>query len=176
MFSVIACVRDYHDWRLVGAAAIVCLVGSLATMLLLSRAQECDAGQRRLWIAASAFACGIGIWATHFIAMLAYDGGLPISYGLGLTGLSVVLAIAGSWGAILVASEGTSGYSFASGGVLMALAIATMHLTGMQAIEAQATIEYDPYVTLAAVVTGAGLATLSFLTFFKLTGAKRIVI
>lgn len=176
MFSVIACVRDYHDWRLVGAAAVVCLVGSLATMLLLSRAQECDAGQRRLWIAASAFACGIGIWATHFIAMLAYDGGLPISYGLGLTGLSVVLAIAGSWGAILVASEGTSGYSFASGGVLMALAIATMHLTGMQAIEAQATIEYDPYVTLAAVVTGAGLATLSFLTFFKLTGAKRIVI
>lgn len=144
MFSVIACVRDYHDWRLVGAAAIVCLVGSLATMLLLSRAQECDAGQRRLWIAASAFACGIGIWATHFIAMLAYDGGLPISYGLGLTGLSVVLAIAGSWGAILVASEGTSGYSFASGGVLMALAIATMHLTGMQAIEAQATIEYVP--------------------------------
>ena len=175
MFSVIACIRDYHDWRLVGAAAVVCLVGSLATMLLLSRAQECDAGQRRVWIGASAFACGIGIWATHFIAMLAYDGGLPISYGLWLTSLSVVLAIAGSWGAILIASEGTSGYSFASGGVLMALAIAAMHLTGMQAIEAQATIEYDAYVTLAAVLSGAALAALAFFAFFKFSGTRRIV-
>lgn len=175
MFSVIACIRDNHDWRLVIAAAIVCMVGCLTTMLLLFRAQECDEGQRKLWIGASAFACGVGIWATHFIAMLAYKGGMPISYDLALTALSVLLAIFGSWVAILIASEGTSGYSFATGGILMALGIATMHLTGMQAIEAQATIVYDPYMTVAAFLAGASLSTASFFAFFNLKGMRRVV-
>ena len=35
MFSVITCIRDNHDWRLVLAAAAVCLVGATAAMLLL---------------------------------------------------------------------------------------------------------------------------------------------
>ena len=47
---------------------------------------------------------------------------MPISYDLGLTFLSVFLSIFGAWVAILIASEGRS-YSFAFGGVLMALGI-----------------------------------------------------
>ncbi len=172
MFSVIACIRDNHDWRLVIAAAIVCLVGSLTTMLLLFRAQECDAGQRKLWIATSAFACGVGVWSTHFIAMLAYDGGMPISYDLGLTFLSVFLSIFGAWVAILIASEGRS-YSFAFGGVLMALGIMAMHMTGMQAIEAQAIVVYDAFMSVVAFCSCAALATIAFLAFFKLKGMKR---
>ena len=93
LYGIDICVRE---------GEIVCLVGSLTTMLLLFRAQECDAGQRKLWIATSAFACGVGVWATHFIAMLAYDGGMPISYDLGLTFLSVFLSIFGAWVAILI--------------------------------------------------------------------------
>src|ERR1044072_8885222 len=105
MFSVIACIRDNHDWRLVIVAAVVCLVGAMAAMLLYSRAQECDAGQRKLWVGASGFAFGTGVWATHFIAMLAYDGGTPISYALDLTLLSFFLSVGGSWVAILAASQ-----------------------------------------------------------------------
>lgn len=173
MFSVIACIRDNHDWRLVIAAAIVCLVGSLTTMLLLFRAQECDVGQRKLWIGTSAFASGVGVWATHFIAMLAYDGGMPISYDLGLTFLSVILSIFGSWVAILIASEGRTGYSFAYGGLLMALGITAMHLTGMQAIEAQAVVVYDASTTIVAFGSCAVLSAVAFLAFFKLRGMKR---
>ena len=88
MVTVISCIRDHHDWRLVVAAVVVCLTGNLTAMLLLFRAQQCDRAQRRNWIVASAFACGVGIWATHFIAMLAYDGGFTITYGVGLTALS----------------------------------------------------------------------------------------
>ena len=33
MFSVITCIRDDHDWRLVLAAAAVCLIGAMAAML-----------------------------------------------------------------------------------------------------------------------------------------------
>ncbi|MBX5224351.1 EAL domain-containing protein [Rhizobium sp. NLR8a] len=175
MFSVITCIRDDHDWRLVLAAAAVCLVGAMAAMLPLSRAQECDAGRRKLWIGASAFAFGTGVWATHFIAMLAYDGGMPISYQLGLTALSFLLSVAGSWAAIVVASESRGRFSQIRGGVLMALGIASMHLTGMQAIETQAVIVYDPYMTLSAVLAGALLSSAAFHAFFQWRGPRRLL-
>ncbi len=175
MFSVIACIRDNHDGRLVIAAVIVSLVGSLTAMLLLFRAQECDVGQRKLWIGTSAFACGIGVWATHFIAMLAYDGGMPISYDFSLTFLSVFLSIFGSWVAIWIASESRTGYALAFSGVLMALGITAMHLTGMQAIEAQAVIVYDSFTPVVAFCSCAAFATAAFLAFFKLKGPIRSV-
>lgn len=175
MFSVITCIRDNHDWRLVLAAAAVCLVGAMAAMLLLSRAQECDAGRRKLWIGASAFAFGTGVWATHFIAMLAYDGGMPIGYQLGLTTLSFLLSVVGSWAAILVASESRGRFSRIRGGALMALGIASMHLTGMQAIETQAVILYDPLMTLSAVLAGALLSSAAFHAFFQLKGLRRLL-
>ncbi|MBY3224048.1 bifunctional diguanylate cyclase/phosphodiesterase [Rhizobium laguerreae] len=175
MFAVITCIRDYHDWRLVLVAAAVCLIGAMAAMLLLSRAQECDAGRRKLWIGAAAFAFGTGVWATHFIAMLAYDGGMPIGYQLGLTTLSFLLSVVGSWAAILVASESRGRFSRIRGGVLMALGIAAMHLTGMQAIETQAVIVYDPYMTLSAVLAGALLSSAAFHAFFELKGPRRLL-
>jgi len=174
MFSVIACIRDEHDIRLILVAAAICLIGSLATMLLFARAQECRSHQRRYWITAAAFASGVGIWATHFIAMLAYEGSLPISYGLSLTVLSVVFAIAGSWLAIAVAFEWDNAVSFTVGGVLMALGIAAMHFTGMQAIEASAELSYSMPRVIAAVNIGAGFSSLAFLVFRSLHGVKRI--
>ncbi|API53795.1 bifunctional diguanylate cyclase/phosphodiesterase [Rhizobium leguminosarum] len=175
MFSVITCIRDDHDWRLVLVAAAVCLIGAMAAMLPLSRAQGCDAGRRKLWIGAAAFAFGTGVWATHFIAMLAYDGGMPISYQLGLTALSFLLSVVGSWTAILVASQSRGRFSRIRGGILMALGIAAMHLTGMQAIETQAVIVYDRNMTLSAVLAGALLSSAAFHAFFELKGPRRIL-
>ncbi|MGH6807734.1 MAG: MHYT domain-containing protein, partial [Ensifer adhaerens] len=111
MFSVIACIRDDHDWRLVLVAAVVCLAGCVATMLLLLRAQRSEGNQRGLWTAASGFACGIGVWSTHFIAMLAYDGGMTVSYGASGTALSIVVAVAAAWVAFTVGLGARSYYA-----------------------------------------------------------------
>ncbi|ENN84489.1 Protein containing MHYT/EAL/GGDEF/PAS [Rhizobium freirei PRF 81] len=174
MFSVIACIRDEHDIRLTLVAAFICLIGSLATMLLFSRAQECRSYQRRYWIAAAAFASGVGIWATHFIAVLAYQGSVPISYGLSLTVLSVVFSILGSWLAISVAFEWDNVVSFALGGVFMGLGIAAMHFTGMQAIEASVAISYDMQRVVTAIFIGACTSSLAFIAFRGFHGIRRI--
>ncbi|MDM9626979.1 EAL domain-containing protein [Rhizobium sp. S152] len=176
MFSVLACIRDNHDWRLIVAAVIVCLIGNLAAMLLLFRAGECDPGQQRSWMAASALACGVGIWATHFIAMLAYDGAFPISYGVGMTALSVVLSIGASWLAILVATEWESPYAFAGGGLIMAIGICSMHMTGMQAIEETVDIVYNPTSTMIALLIGMALASAAFFAFRELKGTRRVLV
>ncbi len=38
-----------------------------------------------VWIVIAGAAIGYGIWATHFIAMLAYEPGVPTGYGIALT-------------------------------------------------------------------------------------------
>jgi len=108
--------------------------------------------------------------------MLAYDGGFAITYGIALTALSVVLAIGVSWLAILVSAEGTSNYSFVTGGILMTLGIGSMHLTGMRAIEARVDIVYDLSATLIALLISATLASIAFLSFKRLKGTKRLLV
>ena len=35
-----------------------------------------------MWLAVSAISTGFGIWATHFIAMLAFTPGIPSGYNI----------------------------------------------------------------------------------------------
>src|SRR5438105_13260106 len=92
MFRVLTCLTVEHDWRLVAVAAVVCLFASLAAVNLFNRARATTGRARAIWIIAAALATGFGIWATHFVAMLAYEPGIPISYGLSLTMLSLAAA------------------------------------------------------------------------------------
>ncbi|WP_429816369.1 bifunctional diguanylate cyclase/phosphodiesterase [Ensifer sp. B1-9] len=176
MFSVIACIRDDHDWRLIVAAAIVCLAGSVATMLLLLRAERSEGGQRSLWVAASGLACGFGVWSTHFIAMLAYDGGVPVAYGLWGTALSMVVAIAASCIAFAICLGGGSRLSMGCGGFVLGAGVAAMHFTGMQAIEIHGHIAYDLRATASAVVAGMLLAGAALYAFHVLRSMRRLVV
>src|SRR5580700_5448239 len=91
------CITEQHDLRLVGLAAVVCLFACFTAANLFVHALEA-AGRRRLgWTAGSATVFGCGVWATHFIAELAYRPGIAIGYDIGLTLLSFVIAIAATW-------------------------------------------------------------------------------
>ena len=46
-----------------------------------------------IWLGVAATASGFGIWATHFIAMLAFAPGIPSGYNVMLTVLSLIAAI-----------------------------------------------------------------------------------
>ena len=89
MFRVLTCLAVEHDWRLVAVAAIVCLFASLTAVNLFNRARATAGKARAMWIVAAAIATGFGIWATHFVAMLAYSRGSLIAYNLRLTVLSL---------------------------------------------------------------------------------------
>lgn len=153
-------------------AAVVCLAGSVATMLLLERARRSAGSQRHLWIAVCAFACGVGVWSTHFIAMLAYDGGIPIAYGVGGTSFSIAVAIAASWVAFSVGLAGTSRHAPAVGGLLLGLGIAAMHVSGMRAIAVQGRVAFDPETSFAAVLLGTLIAGLALHSFQVLRGVR----
>ena len=89
MFRVLTCLTGEHDWRLVVLAGLVCFAASIVAINIFHRANASQARTRLIWIAIAGAAIGYGIWATHFIAMLAYEPGVPTGYGTVLTALSL---------------------------------------------------------------------------------------
>ena len=92
MFRVITCLSGAHDLRLVALAGFVCFFASFVGVNLLGRARATQGHTRLAWLALAGIATGCGIWATHFIAMLAYEPGVPIAFDIGITGLSLIFA------------------------------------------------------------------------------------
>ena len=85
MLRVLNCLGTQHDWRLVILAAVVCFLVSVAAASLFNRARALSGRTRAGWLLTASFATGAGIWATHFIAMLAFDFGFPVAFDIGLT-------------------------------------------------------------------------------------------
>ena len=79
MFKVYNCIAYAHDLRLVGLAAVICILASFAATNLLHHARKSSSHMRGVWLAVSAISTGFGIWATHFVAMLAFTPGIQES-------------------------------------------------------------------------------------------------
>src|SRR5580700_340924 len=93
MYRVLTCLSTEHDWRLVILGGAVCLLASAVAISLFNRARASQGRTRLIWIGLDAAVSGCGIWATHFIAMLAYDPGNGAGYSIHVTLLSLVLAV-----------------------------------------------------------------------------------
>jgi len=156
MLRVIACITDEHDIRLVILAGATALLGSHTALSLLRHASRSVGRSRRLWLGAAAVAAGSAIWATHFIGMLAFQPPVAVGYGLGLTALSLTMAVAmtaaGLWVAVRRPDRGMQ----AAGGAIIGLAVAAMHYTGMSALLFPGDLSWD--TGLVAVSVGAGAA------------------
>src|SRR5262249_60690953 len=94
MFRVFNCLATQHDWRLVFVAAFVCLAASLVSVRLIHRAQATPGQPQTMWIVPAGAVTGFGMWAIHFIALLASEPGIPAASELGLPAASRRVAIA----------------------------------------------------------------------------------
>src|SRR5450631_4182608 len=93
MLTVYDCIMTAHDLRLVVLAAAICALASFTAISLLHHVRRSTGQMRLAWLAVSATSTGFGIWATHFIAMLAFSPGLPTAYNITLTVLSLIAAV-----------------------------------------------------------------------------------
>lgn len=106
--------------------------------------------------------------------MLAYDGGLPISFEPALTSLSVVVAVGFFWGALRVLGGGSFARCLMAGGLAVS-GIGLMHFTGMAALEAAARVRYDLVPILAGTLLTLALMAGAFAGFSRLSGWPQIL-
>ena len=152
MFRVFTCLTVQHDWHLVILAAAVCFLGSVVVISLFNRACATQGRARLIWLCLDAAAAGCGIWATHFIAMLAYEPGFASGYDAAVTAFSLLIAVVITAAGLAIAVQSSFRWSPALAGALAG--IAAMHFTGMSALQVPARLSWSPGLVTLAITFG----------------------
>ncbi|WP_420132448.1 MHYT domain-containing protein, partial [Rhodopseudomonas sp.] len=135
---------------------MICLLTSLAAVNLYQRARVSDVAASMFWLLTAGAVTGGGIWATHFIAMLAYTPGVAIDYDLKLTVASLLLAAVMTTLGFIAAAYGGRRWAIVVGGGLIGIGIAAMHYTGMASLNLL--LAWDKGTIVTSVIVGIVLA------------------
>ena len=170
MYRVLSCLTEQHDYRLVAIAGMVCLMSCLSAFWLFPLARNRRGSRQTVLLLLCGICTAAGIWTTHFVAMLAYDGGLPVTYDGALTATSLAIAIfATSVGFALMATRAWFGGVL--GGAVIGAGIAAMHFTGMASILAGGSLSWDGPLVIASIAIGIALAAFSGFAHRRCTGS-----
>ena len=162
VFSILDFFITGHDPRLVALAAVVCLVSAYSCVSLLRHSRRAGGRLGTIWISVAALAVGFGIWATHFVAMLAFQPGFTLHYDIVLTAASLVIAIGVCGAGIAMASRGDSTTDHFLGGAVVGVAISSMHYTGIEALLMGGGIGWNGALVGASILAGIVLSGLAF--------------
>ncbi|MDE1903133.1 MAG: PAS domain S-box protein [Alphaproteobacteria bacterium] len=150
-----------YDPMLVLLSMGVATWASFVSLNVASRIWSSTGWTRIGWIVAAATAMGGGIWAMHFIGMLAFSLPVPIGYSVPITLLSLAIAIdVTAVGFAIIAAKRTTP-RLALAGTIMGIGVAAMHYTGMAAIHLNAALTYDPTIVGLSVLIACVAATVA---------------
>jgi NO-binding membrane sensor protein with MHYT domain len=149
-----------HDGPLVLLSFAVALFASYTALDMGTRLRRAAGKARKLWLLGSSVVLGGGIWSMHFIAMLAFNAGVPVGYAFGPTALSLLIAI----GIVAVGFHIVTGVKASvprqiAAGCIVGCGVAVMHYTGMSAMVVSGTISYDPLLVAASILVAIVAAT-----------------
>jgi NO-binding membrane sensor protein with MHYT domain len=154
---------SHNHWLVLLSIVVATLASFVALELASVVAAHRAAPRQRYWIALGALAIGSGIWSMHFIGMLGFSLPTQLSYDIAITLASLLVAVLASAAGLLLAHRGMRGWRWLLGaGVLIGIAIAGMHYTGMAALRMDPPIHYRPFrISLSiAIAIAASIASL----------------
>jgi NO-binding membrane sensor protein with MHYT domain/nitrogen-specific signal transduction histidine kinase/AmiR/NasT family two-component response regulator len=167
-------VTGTYNPQLVALSILVAAFASYTALDLGGRAAATRGVAPRLWLVAAAIAMGGGIWSMHFIAMLAFNMPMPMSYAIGLTTLSLVVAIfVTGAGFYFINRQRAPPLSLVFSGIFMGLGIAAMHYIGMAAMREHADISYDFLFVALSLVIAIGASTAALWLALRTTDLRQ---
>src|SRR5258706_12684528 len=163
-----------YDYRLVALSIVLAAFASYAALDLAGRVTAARGRARAIWLSAGAAAMGLGVWAMHYVGMLALTTPMPVFYHLPTVALSLLAAIIAASGmALFVASRiKMSVWQAIAGSVVMGSGIAAMHYIGMAAMRGQAVIVYDRGIAALFVVLAIVISVVALQIAFRLRDEK----
>ncbi len=166
---------SYNYWLIVLSYCVAAFASYTAFHLVERVIASPNRSARFKWLVTGAVSMGCGIWAMHFVAMLAVQmqHGMEMRYDLTLTLASAVFAmLAAGFAFDLVSRKSRSFGGLLIGGVVLGAGIGAMHYTGMLAMRMDALIRYDITWFAASVVVAVVLATLAIRMMFFTVEAR----
>jgi PAS domain S-box-containing protein len=158
-----------YDYRLVALSVLIAVLASYAALDLAARVTAAHGRIQFAWLLGGATAMGTGIWAMHYIGMLAFSLPFPVLYDWPTVMVSLLAAIFTSAIALFVVSRKRMGLQAALvGSVIMGAGIATMHYTGMAAMRLQAMCHYSSSLVALSVVLAIVISLVALWLTFRL--------
>ncbi|MBH1968721.1 MAG: bifunctional diguanylate cyclase/phosphodiesterase [Pseudomonadales bacterium] len=153
-----------HNPFLVLLAYLVACAGCFATLDMAERASHAEkAESQRIWRLVGTACLAGGIWAMHFIGMLAFEAPIEIHYALPITLVSLLIALFAAWLVMHTLSQPHQNlWQYLKTSICIGLGIAAMHYVGMGAMRSEALASFEPKLFSLSIVIamGASLATL----------------
>jgi two-component system sensor histidine kinase/response regulator len=143
-----------YNYYLVALSVAISTLASYAALDLAGRVTAARGAVRIAWLSGGACAMGMGIWAMHYIGMLACSLPVAVGYDWPTVAASLLCAILASGAALFVVSrQQMTPLDMALGSVAMGGGIAAMHYVGMSAMRLPAVCTHSfPLVTLSVVL------------------------
>src|SRR5262249_25100035 len=151
-----------HEPRVVALLLVVAMQGGdVGLTLALQLAGAVGLG-RGLLLAAAAVSLAVGIWAMHFVAMLAARLPLPLDYLVFPTLLSFLVCVIVVGAAVFGVGAGPlTPARLAAAAAVSGVGLASHHHTGMSALHASAHLHHDARFVAASVAIAIGASGLA---------------
>jgi diguanylate cyclase len=166
-----------HQAAHVVLSVAIAILGSWTALDLHGRVRARSGWTHWLWLAATALAMGLSIWSMHFVAMLGFNAGVPVTYDVDLTLLSLLLAIVPTAAAFIALQvPQPSPLRVGMAALAMGAGICLMHYVGMAAVRAPATLAYQPGLVALSFVIAVTASWAALTAVLKdRSGAVRLV-
>lgn len=169
---------NHYDQILVVVSFIVAILASYTALNMAGRVSDASGKVTYVWLIGGGFAMGTGIWAMHFIGMLAMELAMNQRYDPALTAFSLAIAISSSLFALwLVSAERLQLRRLLPGALIMGTGIVTMHYTGMAALQVSQPIVWDLFwVGVSVLIAMLASLVALWLTFRLRREAQQIAV
>ncbi|MFC6648087.1 MHYT domain-containing protein [Paenibacillus rhizoplanae] len=144
---------------------------------LISQVSHSAGRVRRLWLLSGTCVLGGGIWAMHFVGIMASRLPFKVSYHPGMAALSLLIVLSFCYAALqIVTAPRQRSWRFLTAGGILGGGISFMHYAGMSSMEMEAKIHYrmvDQAVSVLIAFTASYIGVLMFRRFKDHTGFSR---
>jgi PAS domain S-box-containing protein len=148
---------------LVALSVLIAICSSYAALDLAGRVAAARGRALVFWLVGGAGAMGLGIWSTHYIAMLAFSLPVPVSYDWPTVMLSLRVAILAAGVALYVVSRKMPSLAWtAAASIVMGAGISAMHYIGMGAVRSTAMCHYDARLVALSIALAIGISFAAF--------------
>ncbi|WDD97600.1 MHYT domain-containing protein [Thalassomonas actiniarum] len=153
--------EGHFNFLLVGLSILVAGFAAYSALVVLMQAWNINAGKNKpLWYVFGSLVLGSGLWAMHFIGMLAHVIPVNMPYDVIITLLSVLPAIIGAFFTLyLLSSERFTLFNTQMAALSLSLGISLMHFIGMEAIVIEGQMIYDFTLFIASLLFAHILAS-----------------
>ncbi len=148
---------------------VLAIVVAYTVLNLVSRISGARGRAATVWLAGGTLAMGIGIWSVHFIAVLALESPIELTYDLPTTIVSLCISLITSGFALaLVGRDELSSTRMLSGSLIMGVGMCAMVYSGIAAIRVAPALELQSPVVIACAGLAIAISYLGLWLAFRL--------